>query len=80
MATTPPKRTIPVGPALRILARFLPKRWAWVQSILRLGEGKSVELGGAEILLDQTSGAAPPRTGLDSPAKFEPPQFGGPRR
>jgi len=69
---------IPLGAVLRRIVR--PD--SWLGRILGLTQGTSIKVGGHDILLseDQRGGATAPRTGLDRPAKFEPPKFGGPRR
>jgi hypothetical protein len=69
---------IPLGDALRKWA----KAPAWLRVLLEFVRGRKVEVGGAEILLDQDAagGATPPRTGLDRPHRIEPPKIVGPRR
>lgn len=67
--------SIPIGDLLRSLK--LP---GWLRAILNFTKGRKVEVGGVDILLDQRSGATPPRSGLDQPHRIGPPRVGGPRR
>lgn len=66
---------IPVGDILRMFVKG-----GFLRKILDALKGTKITTpGGTDILLDQGQGATPPRTGLDQPHKFEPPQI-GPRR
>ena len=64
---------IPVGDVLRKIDK-LP---GWLKWILNLTKGIRITKGGTTIVLSERDGATPPRTGLDQPAKFNPPQAGG---
>lgn len=66
--------TLPVGDAVRRMK--LP---GWLRWVMNLVKGTRIQAGPVDILLDQHGGATPPRTGLDQPAKFEPPKIGGRR-
>lgn len=62
--------TIPAGDIVRSLK--LP---GWLRWIMNLVKGVRVQAGPVDILLDKDhGGATPPRTGLDQPAKVEPPK------
>lgn len=63
---------LPVGDIVRSLR--LP---GWLRWVLNLVKGVRVQAGPVDILLDKEQGATPPRTGLDQPAKFEPPRSHG---
>lgn len=64
--------TIPAGAIVRSLR--LP---GWLRWVLNLVRGVRVQAGPVDLLLDQHDGATPPKTGLDQPAKFQPPKPGG---
>lgn len=66
--------TIPAGDIARKLK--LP---GWLRFVLDLFRGTRIQAGPVDVLLDESRGATPPRTGLDQPHKFEPPQIGGGR-
>ena len=66
--------TIPAGDIVRSLK--LP---GWLRWVMNLVKGVRVQAGPVDILLDKDQGATPPRTGLDRPAKFQPPKPGGSR-
>jgi hypothetical protein len=69
--------TVPVGDILRAI---IPTNWKWVRRALEMVRGLQITRGGTTIVLSERDGATPPRTGLDQPAKVEPPPIGGPRR
>lgn len=68
------KPVIPVGDVVRQFN--IP---GWLRWLLNLVKGAKIHAGPVDIQLDQGQGATPPKTGLDQPAKFEPPKMGGPR-
>lgn len=63
---------IPVGDVLRSVVKR-----GWLRKILDLLKGVRITRGGTTIVLSEKDGATPPRTGLDQPAKFEPPNLSG---
>lgn len=63
---------IPVGDVLRSVVKR-----GWLRKILDLFKGVRITRGGTTIVLSEREGATPPRTGLDKPAKFEPPDIAG---
>lgn len=63
---------IPVGDVLRSVVKR-----GWLRKILDLLKGVRITRGGTTIVLSEREGATPPRTGLDKPAKFEPPDIAG---
>jgi hypothetical protein len=67
---------IPVGDILR---SFVSPTSLFGRLLAKLKGVKVTTPGGREILLNEGQGATAPRTGLDQPHKFEPPQFGGRR-
>jgi hypothetical protein len=63
---------IPVGDVVRSLK--LP---GWLRWVMNAVKGLRITRGGTTIVLNEGHGATPPRTGLDRPAKVEPPKTGG---
>lgn len=63
---------IPVGDVVRSFK--LP---GWLRWVMNLVKGVRITRGGTTIVLSEKDGATPPRTGLDKPAKFEPPDIAG---
>lgn len=63
---------IPLGDVVR--SQKLP---SWLRWIMNLVKGVRITRGGTTIVLSEKDGATPPRTGLDRPAKFEPPDIAG---
>lgn len=63
---------IPVGDVVRSFK--LP---GWLRWVMNLVKGVRITRGGTTIVLSEKDGATPPRTGLDQPAKFEPPDIAG---
>lgn len=64
---------IPVGDVVRSFK--LP---GWLRWVMNLVKGVRITRGGTTIVLSEKDGAMPPpRTGLDKPAKFEPPDIAG---
>lgn len=67
--------SIPVGDILRTFVKG-----GWFRRILDALKGTKITTpGGTDILLNEGQGATPPRTGLDQPHKFEPPNLTGRR-
>lgn len=65
---------IPVGDVLRAVVKR-----GWLRKILDMLKGIRITRGGTTIVLSEKDGATPPRTGLDQPHKFEPPNLTGRR-
>ena len=68
---------IPIGDILRA---FVKPGSFFGRILAKLKGAKITTPRGTEILLDRRDGATPPRTGLDQPHEFGPPDISGGRR